>query len=58
MLLKSPMVGASYDEAKTWRFLDISPGEEKVRKMVPEIPKSLKFPADEDPQPDPGQPAG
>jgi hypothetical protein len=49
--LKSPLIGVSFDDGKTWTFLDTAPGEEKVRKLVPEIPKTLKFPPEAAPEP-------
>lgn len=47
--LRSPLVAVSADEGRTWRFADTAPGEEAVRKVIPEIPRDLAFPADEEP---------
>ena len=52
-LLKSSLLGISSDDGKTWKFLYTSQGEANIRKVVPEIPGALKFPAEVDPVPDP-----
>lgn len=53
LIMKSPLIGVSTDRGKTWRFLDTSPGEANVRKVVPELPTELKFPPDEELQVEP-----
>lgn len=48
--LRSPLIGVSFDDGKTWKFLDTASGEEKVRKLAPEIPRSLKLPPEAEPE--------
>jgi hypothetical protein len=43
-LLRSALIGISIDAGKTWKFVDISLGEEAVRKLLPDMPKELDFP--------------
>jgi hypothetical protein len=43
-LLRSALIGISIDTGKTWKFVDISMGEEDVRKLLPDMPKELDFP--------------
>ena len=52
MLLDQPMLGISNDDGKTWRYLDLTMTEPQVRKLFPEIPKTLKIPPDAEPRPD------
>ncbi len=42
--MKSFLLGVSTDDGKTWKFLDGNPGEENLRKILPEIPKDMKLP--------------
>jgi hypothetical protein len=49
VLVKSPFLGVSIDDGKSWKFLDTEVGEEKLRKLLPEIPRNLKFPAEVEP---------
>ena len=44
LTLPSFLLGVSNDDGKTWKFLDGAQGEPGLRKLVPEIPKDLKFP--------------
>lgn len=44
------LLGTSSDEGKTWKFLDGSGGEEVTRKILPDVPKDLKFPPKEAPK--------
>ena len=39
------LLGISADDGKTWTFLDGSPGEETLRRVLPDIPADLAFPA-------------
>lgn len=48
--LKTFLLGVSTDDGKTWTFLDGNGGEAGLRKIVPEIPKDLAFPARQDPK--------
>ncbi len=38
------LLGVSTDDGKKWTFLQAENGEQFVRKLLPEIPESLKFP--------------
>jgi hypothetical protein len=40
----SYLLAMSDDEGKNWKFIDISPGEQAIRGMFPELPDTLKFP--------------
>ncbi len=42
--LKTALIGISIDKGKAWKFVDISLGEEAVRKFLPELPADLEFP--------------
>ncbi len=46
---KSSLLGISTDEGKNWKFVDATNGEQNVRKLLPEIPESLKIPKTEKP---------
>ncbi len=39
------LLGISEDQGKSWTFLDGNGGEESLRKMLPDLPKSMRFPA-------------
>lgn len=54
--MKSPFIGVSADGGRNWTFFDTSRGEAVLRKLFPEIPKELKFPADEEPVVEPNAP--
>jgi hypothetical protein len=41
---RSYLLGISSDGGKTWKFLEGAQGEPGLRKLMPEIPKDLKFP--------------
>lgn len=47
------LVGHSADDGKTWTFLDTVQGEKRVRKIFPEIPADLPFPARPEPKVEP-----
>lgn len=42
--LRSALIGISIDAGKAWKFVDVSLGEEAVRKLLPDMPKELGFP--------------
>lgn len=42
--LKTALIGISIDSGKSWKFVDISLGEETVRKLLIDMPKELEFP--------------
>jgi len=46
------LLGISEDQGKSWTFLDGNGGEESLRKMLPDLPKSMKFPARTQPKVD------
>ncbi len=47
---RSYLLGHSSDDGKTWKFIDGSPGEPQIRKLLPNLPKVMRFPNKEKPQ--------
>jgi hypothetical protein len=47
---ESFLLGFSVDEGKSWKFLDVAPGEAKLREIFPEVPATLKFPERKQPK--------
>jgi len=50
---KGFLLGVSDDDGANWSFADGSPGEEKIRALLPGIPPDVKFPAKERPKVEP-----
>src|ERR1700721_4511853 len=46
---KGSLVGFSEDNGKSWVFVDTSPGREKIKEILPNIPDSLIIPKKEPP---------
>lgn len=45
---KSAVVGVSHDAGKSWKFINLDKeGEQGVREMMPDLPKELKIPKQE-----------
>jgi hypothetical protein len=49
IITKSSLVGVSEDGGKTWVFVDITPGRDKIKEVLPNLPDSLVFPKAEPP---------
>jgi hypothetical protein len=48
VVAKTAVVGVSRDDGKTWKFVNVDPeGETKVRRFIPDLPRDLKVPKQE-----------
>ena len=46
---KGALVGLSRDEGKTWVFVDATPGRDKLKEMIPNLPDAIVLPKKEPP---------
>lgn len=44
LTLRSFLVGVSVDKGEKWTFIDGNIGEEKIREILPNMPREMKFP--------------